>query len=130
MVGSGYLCVATVRMNIFWHYSRGARRILRRNSSSSTCTFNPLRRTNSCPPLFIKAQQTEPHMTAQLAALVKRVSELRTAGLKACHCIKEFHYWPIHPLGRRKRCAYKCPWMADPSHEPIDSKLPIWSLEY
>jgi hypothetical protein len=42
-------------------------------------------------PPIIKAQWTEPPMNARLAALVKRVVQLHEAGLKACHCIKEFH---------------------------------------
>jgi hypothetical protein len=69
-------------------------------------------------------------MTARLAVLVKHVSELRAAGLKACHFIKEFHHRRIHPLGGWKRHAYECPWMVDPTREPIDCKLPICALEY
>jgi hypothetical protein len=131
MAGSGYLCAATVGMNIFQHSSRGAGRILRRNGSSLTCTFNLLGRTNSCPPPpFIKAQRTEPPMIARLAALVKRISELHAAGLKACHCIEEFHHRRIRPLDHQKRRAYECPWMVNLSHEPTEGKLPIWSLEY
>jgi hypothetical protein len=43
-------------------------------------------------PLVIKAQRKELPMTTRLAALVMRVSELRTAGLKAYHYIKEFQH--------------------------------------
>jgi hypothetical protein len=38
-------------------------------------------------------------MTDRLVTQVKRVAELRQAGLKVCHCVKEFHLWWIHPLG-------------------------------
>jgi hypothetical protein len=41
------------------------------------------------PPL-VKDKWGEPLMTPCLAALVKRVSELREAGLKAHHCAEEF----------------------------------------
>jgi hypothetical protein len=39
-------------------------------------------------------------MTDHLAALVKRIVELRQAGLEACHCVEEFHLRLIRPLGR------------------------------
>jgi hypothetical protein len=39
-------------------------------------------------------------MTLRLAALVKRVAELREAGLKAGHYAKEFTIQRIRPLGR------------------------------
>jgi hypothetical protein len=44
-------------------------------------------------PLVIKAQRTEPPMNAHLATLVKCVAEHRKAGLKAYHCVEEFHLW-------------------------------------
>jgi hypothetical protein len=37
-------------------------------------------------PPTIKDQRKEPPMTDRLAALVRRVAELRQAGLEACHC--------------------------------------------
>jgi hypothetical protein len=40
-------------------------------------------------PPFIKDKRGESSMTPHLAALVKRVAELREAGLQACHCIEE-----------------------------------------
>jgi hypothetical protein len=40
----------------------------------------------------------EPSMTDRLATLIKRVAELRQAGLEACHCVDEFHLRWIHPL--------------------------------
>jgi hypothetical protein len=43
-------------------------------------------------PTVIKAQRTEPLMNVRLAALVKRIVELRAVGLKACHCIEKFHH--------------------------------------
>jgi hypothetical protein len=48
-------------------------------------------------------------MTDRLAALVRRVAELRQAGLEACHCVEEFYLQRIHPLGRRKTLAFKSP---------------------
>jgi hypothetical protein len=42
-------------------------------------------------PLVIKDKRSEPLMNDCLTALVKCVAELREAGLKACHCVKEFH---------------------------------------
>jgi hypothetical protein len=40
---------------------------------------------------IIKDKRNEPLMNDRLTALVKRMAKLREAGLKACHCIKEFH---------------------------------------
>jgi hypothetical protein len=48
-------------------------------------------------------------MNNRLAALTKRVAELRQAGLEACHCVKEFYLRRIHPLGYRKKLASECP---------------------
>jgi hypothetical protein len=42
-------------------------------------------------PPAIKDQRKEPSMTDRLAALVRRVAELRQAGLEACHCVEEFY---------------------------------------
>jgi hypothetical protein len=58
-----------------------------------------------------------------LAALVKRVAELREAGLKACHCAEEFTLRWIRPLGHQEKLAYKCPWLAHPSREPAAGKV-------
>jgi hypothetical protein len=69
-------------------------------------------------PPAIKNKQSEPPMTDRLAALTKRVGELRQAGLKACHCIKEFYLRWIRPLGHRMKLAPKCPRMADLYREP------------
>jgi hypothetical protein len=57
-------------------------------------------------------------MTDRLAALVKRITELRHAGLEACHYVKEFHLRWIHPLCHQKTLAFECPRMADPSCDP------------
>jgi hypothetical protein len=73
-------------------------------------------------------KQKEPPMTDRLAALVKRVAELRQAGLEVCHCIKEFHVWWIHPLDRQKTLAFDCPRMADPSRDPLEGNIFILSL--
>jgi hypothetical protein len=48
-------------------------------------------------------------MTDRLAALAKRVAELRQAVLEACHCVEEFYLQWICPLGRRKKLAFECP---------------------
>jgi hypothetical protein len=42
-------------------------------------------------PPIIKDKRNEMSMNDRLTALVKRVAELYEAGLKACHCIEEFH---------------------------------------
>jgi hypothetical protein len=81
-------------------------------------------------PQIIKAQRREPPMNTRLAALVKRVAELRKAGLKACHCIEEFHLQWIHPLGHRDKYAYECPWIVDPNPEPAEGKLSILYFKY
>jgi hypothetical protein len=47
-------------------------------------------------------------MTNRLAALTKRVAELRQVGLEACHYVEEFYLWWIRPLGRRKKLAFEC----------------------
>jgi hypothetical protein len=48
-------------------------------------------------------------MTDRLAALTKRVTELRQAGLEVCHCVKEFYLQWICPLVHRKKLAFECP---------------------
>jgi hypothetical protein len=70
-------------------------------------------------PPAIKDQRKEPPMTDRLAALVRRVAELRQAGLEACHCIEEFFLRRIRPLGRRKTLAFESPRLADPSRDPL-----------
>jgi hypothetical protein len=60
-------------------------------------------------PPAIKDQRKEPPMTDRLAALVRRVDELRQAGLEACHCAEEFYLRRIRPLGRRKTLAFESP---------------------
>jgi hypothetical protein len=62
-------------------------------------------------------------MTPRLAALVKWVVELHTAGLRACHCAEEFTLRRIHPLGHRERLAYDYSRLVDPSHEPAAGKI-------
>jgi hypothetical protein len=41
-------------------------------------------------PPKVKDKRGDPKVTPRLAVLIKRVAELRQAGLKACHCAKEF----------------------------------------
>jgi hypothetical protein len=62
-------------------------------------------------------------MTPRLSALVKRVTELRAAGLQACYCAEEFTLWWIHPLGRWERLAYDYPQLTDSSREPAACKM-------
>jgi hypothetical protein len=50
------------------------------------------------PPL-VDNKRGEPKMTLRLAALVKRVAELCTVDVRACHCVEEFTLRWIHPLG-------------------------------
>jgi hypothetical protein len=66
-------------------------------------------------------------MINHLAALTKRVVELRQAGLEAWHCIEEFYLRRIHPLGRRKKQVFECPRMADPHHEPLEGYRFVFS---
>jgi hypothetical protein len=79
-------------------------------------------------PPAIKDQRKEPLMTDCLAALVRRVTELRQAGLEACHCTEEFYLWRIRPLDHRKTLAFESPWLADPSHDPLPGNIFIFSF--
>jgi hypothetical protein len=42
-------------------------------------------------PPIIKDKRNKLSMNSRLSALVKRVAELREAGLKACHYVEEFY---------------------------------------
>jgi hypothetical protein len=42
-------------------------------------------------PPNINDKWTETKMTACFSALVNRIADLCEAGLKACHCVEEFH---------------------------------------
>jgi hypothetical protein len=79
-------------------------------------------------PPAINDQWKEPPMIDRLAALVRRVAELRQAGLEACHCAEEFYLRWIHPLGRRKTLAFESPRLADPSRDPLLGKIFILSF--
>jgi hypothetical protein len=79
-------------------------------------------------PLAIKDQRKEPSMTDRLAALVRRVTELRQAGLEVCHWAEEFYLRRIRPLGRRKTLAFESPRLADPSCDPLPSNIYIFSF--
>jgi hypothetical protein len=76
------------------------------------------------PPL-IDDKRGELEGTPRLAALAKRVTELRDVYLQACHHIEEFTLWWIHPLGHRDKPAFECPRLADPSRDPNDSKISV-----
>jgi hypothetical protein len=79
-------------------------------------------------PPAIKDQRKEPLMTDRLAALVRRIAELRQAGLKACHCAEEFYLRRIRPLGHRKTLAFESPQLADPSRDPLPGSIFIFSF--
>jgi hypothetical protein len=67
-------------------------------------------------------------MTDCLAALVRRVAELRQAGLEACHCVEEFYLRRIRPLGRQKTLAFESSRLADPSRDPLPGNIFIFSF--
>jgi hypothetical protein len=67
-------------------------------------------------------------MTDCLAALVRRVAELRQAELEACHCAEEFYLRRIRPLGHWKTLAFESPRLADPSHDPLPGNIFIFSF--
>jgi hypothetical protein len=79
-------------------------------------------------PPAIKDQRKEPPMIDCLAALVRRVAELRQAGLEACHCAEEFYLRRIRPLGRRKTLAFESPRLVDPTRDPLPSNILIFSF--
>jgi hypothetical protein len=56
---------------------------------------------------LINNKRGKPEMTPHVSALVKRVAELRDAGLQACHCTEEFIIRQILPLGRWDALAYE-----------------------
>jgi hypothetical protein len=88
----------------------------------------PLWVNNLLFPPAIKDQWKEPPMTDRLAALVRRVTELRQAGLEACHCAENFYLRRIRPLGHRKTLAFESPRLADPSRDPLPGKIFIFSF--
>jgi hypothetical protein len=68
-------------------------------------------------PPAIKNKRMEPPMTDRLAALTKRVAELRQANHEVCHCVEEFYVQWIRPLGRHKVLAFEWLRMAEPCRE-------------
>jgi hypothetical protein len=79
-------------------------------------------------PPAIEDQRKEPPMTDHLAALVRRVTELRQAGLEACLCAEEFYLRRIRPLGHRKTLAFESPRLTDPSRDPLPGNIFIFSF--
>jgi hypothetical protein len=79
-------------------------------------------------PPAIKDQRKESPMTDRLAALVRRVAELRQAGLEVCHYAEEFYLQRILPLGRRKTLPFESPRLPDPSRDPLPGKIFIFSF--
>jgi hypothetical protein len=71
-------------------------------------------------PPKVKDKSGEPKVTPRLAALMKKVVELRRAGLKACNYDEECTLQRICPLGRRERPAYACPRLADSSIQAVN----------
>jgi hypothetical protein len=41
----------------------------------------------------------------------------------ACHCTEEITIQGIRPLGCRENLAFKCPRLADPTHDPSTGKI-------
>jgi hypothetical protein len=58
-----------------------------------------------------------------VTALVKWVTELRTADLQACHCVEKFTLRRIHPLGYQEKLAYDYLRLVDLSREPAADKM-------
>jgi hypothetical protein len=69
-------------------------------------------------------------MIDRLATLVKRVAELRQAGLEMYLCIEEFHLELIRTLGHRKTLTFECPRMADPSRDHLEGNIFVLSLRH
>jgi hypothetical protein len=74
-------------------------------------------------PPDVKDKRNELKILTHLSALVKRVAELYEAGLKACHCTKDFYLRRIRPHGRWQTLAYECPWLNDPSRDLDDGEI-------
>jgi hypothetical protein len=74
-------------------------------------------------PSQVDDKRKEPELMPCLKALVKRVTELRQAGLRACHFVEEFIILRIHPLGRREKLAFEFPRLADPNRDPLATKI-------
>jgi hypothetical protein len=74
------------------------------------------------PPL-IDDKRGKTDMTPRLAALVKRMAELRDSSLWAHHCAEEFTLRQIHPLGHQEKLAYECLRLADPSCELATGRI-------
>jgi hypothetical protein len=74
------------------------------------------------PPL-IDDKRGKTNMTPRLAALVKRMAELRDSSLCAHHCAEEFTLQRIHPLGHREKLTYECLRLADPSCELATGRI-------
>jgi hypothetical protein len=64
-------------------------------------------------------------MTLCLAALVRRVTELRDADLWVCHYAEDFTRQWIRPLGCWEKLPYECPRLANPSREPADGRSSV-----
>jgi hypothetical protein len=67
-------------------------------------------------------------MTDRLAALIRRVTELRQAGLETCHCVEEFYLRRIRPLDRQKILAFESPRLTDPSRDSLPDNIFIFSF--
>jgi hypothetical protein len=78
-------------------------------------------------PPAIKNKWMESSMIDRLATLIKRVAELHQADIEACHYIEEFHLRRIRPLDHQKILAFKCPRMVDPSRDPSEGDLFVFS---
>jgi hypothetical protein len=74
------------------------------------------------PPVR-QRQSGQATMMSRLAALVKRVAGLHGVRLKACDCAEEFTIQGNCLLNRHEKLDFECPWLADPSREPVDGKM-------
>jgi hypothetical protein len=123
--GSVYHFATTAFTSTLMSPSRARGKVLNQSGSWLICLLSINGQTGSCtpPPPLVDQKQEEPKMTPRLAALVNWVAELHAIDLGACHCAKEFTLRRIHPLGRRQRLAYDCPWLADLRHKPATGKM-------
>jgi hypothetical protein len=78
-------------------------------------------------PPAIKNKQMGPPMTDRLTMLIKRIAELRQAGLEVCHCVEEIHLRRIRLLDSQKTLAFECLRMADPNRYPSEGDLFVFS---
>jgi hypothetical protein len=122
-LGSGCRCIAIAERNTWTPLSGAPEKVLPKSGFLLICTSSPNGRTSICFHRRLLIREGGPEIT-----LVKRVTELRQVGLRACHCTEEFSLQQICPLGHRDKLAFKCPWFADTSCEPADGRIMIFFI--